>query len=70
MFNYDALSLNVYGFKRIRYLDDSKLIFEYKRKVLIIKGKGLKILNLLDNSLDIKGIVENIEISYQGEKYE
>lgn len=67
MFKYSALSLNVYGFKKIKYLDDSKLIFEYRNKLLIVYGIGLKIINLLDNSLEIKGIVEKIEISYLGD---
>ena len=70
MFKYNALSLNIYGFKKIKYLDESKLIFDYKNKFLIIKGKNLKIINLLDNSLEVKGLIEMIEISYLGDSYD
>lgn len=67
MFEYNLFSLKVYGFKKIKYLDENKLHFNYKRKELIIRGRNLKIINLIDSSLEIKGIVEGIDIKYLGE---
>ena len=67
MFEYRVGCLKVYGFNKIKYLDENKLEFNYKRKNLIIKGKNLKAINLLDKSLQVKGVIEGIEIKYLGE---
>ena len=67
MFEYNLFSLKVYGFSKIKYLDENRLEFRYKRKTLIIKGRNLKVLNLIDKSLEVKGVVEGIEIKYLGD---
>ena len=67
MFEYNRFCFKVYGFKKIKYLDEDRLIFEYKKKELLIKGNNLKIINLLDKSLEVKGIIEMIEIKYLGD---
>lgn len=66
MFEYTINCLRVYGFKKIVYLDENKMNFKYKRKELIIQGRNLRAINLLDKSLDVKGVVENIAIRYLG----
>lgn len=66
MFEYNLFSLHVYGFIKIQYIDEKKLMFKYKKKNLIIKGKNLKVLNLIDKSVEIKGLVEGIDIEYDG----
>lgn len=66
MFEYALNSLKVYGFLKIIYLDEIKLHFRYKRKELIIKGRNLRAINFVDKSLEVKGVVENIEIRYLG----
>ena len=67
MFEYRGNCLKVYGFVKILYLDDARLIFKYLKKELIVKGKNLRAIDLLDKSLVIKGVVENIEIKYVGD---
>lgn len=68
MFEYNLFSLKVYGFDKIVYIDENRLEFKYKNKNLIVRGKSLKILNLFDRSLEVKGIVESLEIKYLGGK--
>ena len=67
MFEYNGYGINVYGFIKIIYLDDNRFEFAYKNKKLIVKGKQLKAINLLDKSMDIKGVLEGIEIKYKGD---
>lgn len=67
MFEYNLFSLKVYGFVKIKYLDENRLEFKYKRKSLIIKGRNFKVSNLLDKCLEVKGVVEGIEIKYLGD---
>ena len=67
MFEYNLFSLKVRGFIKIKYLDENRLEFRYKRKELVVKGRNLKAFNLLDKSLEVKGVVESIEIKYLGE---
>lgn len=67
MFEYRLGSLKVYGFNKIKYLDENRLEFKYKRKELIIKGRNLKATNLIDKSLQVMGVIEGIEIKYLGE---
>lgn len=67
MFEYNHFCLNIYGFIKIIYLDENKLEFKYKKKDLIVKGKQLKIINMIDKSLQVRGLIENIEIKYRGD---
>ena len=68
MFEYTLNNLKIYGFIKILHLDETYLSFKYKRKELIVVGKGLKIMNLSDKTLEIKGIIERIDIKYLGEE--
>ena len=67
MFEYDLFFLRVYGFVKINYVDENKIVFKYKKKELVIKGKNLKMLNLIDKSVEIKGVLEGINIQYYGD---
>lgn len=66
MLEYAHNCLKVYGFEKILFLDEHELKFKYKRKELLISGQNLKIVNLLDKSLEIFGIIDNISIKYTG----
>lgn len=66
MFEYDLFLLRVYGFNKINYIDENRLEFKYKNRNLIVKGKNFKVYNLFDKSVEIKGIIENIDIVYRG----
>lgn len=70
MFEYDLLLLKVYGFTKINYIDESKLEFKYKNRVLIVRGSNLKILNLFDKTVEIHGVIERLEIVYKGAKHD
>jgi hypothetical protein len=70
MFEYDLFSLKISDFIKIKYLDENRLNFQYKKRELVVFGKNLKVINLLDKSLEIKGIIEKIEIKYLGEIYD
>ena len=67
MFEYNGHCLKVVGFIKIEYLDENKIIFKYKKNKLLIFGKGLKALNLEDKCMDIKGIINSLNIDYLGE---
>lgn len=67
MFEYDLFSMKIYGFIKIKYIDENRLDLTYKKKELMVKGKNLKAINLLDKSLELKGIIESIEIKYLGD---
>ena len=66
MFEYNLFSFKIYGFNKIKYIDENRLVFLYKKKEVIVKGKGFKVSDLFDKSLVVKGIIENIEIKYMG----
>ena len=66
MFEYDLFLLRVYGFTKINYIDENRLEFKYKNKNLIVRGKNFKVYNLFDKSLEVKGIIESIDIEYSG----
>jgi len=70
MFEYNSLYLKIYGFMKIKFIDENIMVFKYKRKELIVKGKNLKAFNLLDKSLEVKGLVEGIDIKYLGETHD
>ncbi len=70
MFEYDAFLLKIYGFLKIKHLDENRLEFIYKHKNLVVHGKALKVMNLLDKSVEVKGLVEGININYLGDKYD
>ena len=66
VFEYSHLCLKVYGFSKIINLDNTHCEFKYKKHSLIIKGKQLKFIDFIDKSLQIKGVIESIEIKYMG----
>ena len=68
MFEYNLISLKIYGFIKIKYIDENKLEFKYKNKELIVRGKALNIINLLDKSVEVKGLIEGLDITYKGGK--
>lgn len=68
MFEYNLLFLKVYGFLNIKYIDENRLEFRYKKKELVVRGKSLNIINLLDKSVEIKGLIEGVDIIYLGGK--
>ena len=67
MFEYNGYCIVVYGFKKIEYLDENKIIFKYKKRKLFVNGKCLKALNFMDKSLEIRGMIEDIKIEYLGD---
>lgn len=67
MFEYNLFSFKVYGFEKILYLDENRLIFSYKHKKLFVSGKNLRAYNLIDKSIEVKGIIEKIEVQYLGD---
>lgn len=70
MFEYNLFSMKIYGFRKITYIDENRLSLLYKNKELIVKGKNFKVINLIDKSLELKGIIETIEINYLGVSYD
>ena len=67
MFEYDGFVFRVWGFLRVKCLEEQLMIFLYKRKMLVIKGSGLRAINFMDNSVEIKGLINLIEFQYKGE---
>ena len=47
MFEYNGYCIVVYGFKKIEYLDENKIIFKYKKRKLFVNGKCLKAFNFM-----------------------
>lgn len=70
MFEYSSDKIKVYGFLKILYLDESRFECMYRLKKLIVIGNGLKAINLADNSIEIKGLINNISFHYTGEVYD
>ena len=64
MFEYDNKVFRVFGFNKISYIDDHKFILLYKDKQLTIEGRNLKADNLMDNSIEVKGIIELVNLEY------
>jgi hypothetical protein len=64
MFEYSNNVLIISGFKDIKYIDDNKIEVVYARKRIIVLGKMLKVTNLLDCSLELRGVIESINQEY------
>ena len=70
VFRYDLSSFFVYGFKKIKKIGEDEFVFDYKNKSLIVKGKHLVATNLFDHTLTIRGLIEEVRISYLGDNYD
>ena len=64
MFEYNNFILNVMGFLKVISVDENKVLLLYKNKSLLINGEELVVSNLIDNSLEISGVINEIKMEY------
>jgi len=64
MFEYNNKYLRVYGFKNIGNINENQAVFIYKDKRVIINGININVINLIDKSCDIDGVINRIEVEY------
>ena len=64
MFEYSNNCFKLWGFKDIKYIDDSKIEVIYKSKSLSVAGNNLVICNLIDQSMEVKGVINKIVMEY------
>jgi hypothetical protein len=64
MFEYNNFILKVMGFFKVISVDENKVLLLYKNKSLLINGEELVVSNLIDNSLEISGVINEIKMEY------
>ena len=64
MFEYNNFILKVMGFLKVLSVDENKVLLLYKNKSLLINGEELVVSNLIDNSLEISGVINEIKMEY------
>ena len=64
MFEYNNFILKVMGFFKVVSVDENKVLLLYKNKSLLINGEELVVSNLIDNSLEISGVINEIKMEY------
>ena len=64
MFEYNNFILKVMGFLKVVSVDENKVLLLYKNKSLLINGEELVVSNLIDNSLEISGVINEIKMEY------
>ena len=64
MFEYNKFILKVMGFLKVISVDENKVLLLYKNKSLLINGEELVVSNLIDNSLEISGVINEIKMEY------
>ncbi|MBR3891497.1 MAG: YabP/YqfC family sporulation protein [Bacilli bacterium] len=64
MFEYNNFILKVMGFLKVISVDENKVLLLYKNKSLLINGEELVVSNLIDNSLEISGVINEIKMEY------
>ena len=64
MFEYNNFILKVMGFLKVISVDENKVLLLYKNKSLLINGEELVASNLIDNSLEISGVINEIKMEY------
>ena len=60
--------INVVNYEELVLLSEDKIIIKNDNKSILIIGKNLSILKLLNQELLIKGIFQNIEFRWLSEK--
>lgn len=53
--------INIINYTNINFMEDEKISLDYEQGKILIKGKKLTVIKLLDNEILIKGIFTNIE---------
>ena len=53
--------INIVNYKKIDYFDLDKIIISMNDKKIIFKGNNLVLTKLLNNEVEIKGVVKTIE---------
>ena len=53
--------VNIVNYKKIDYFDLDKIIISMNDKKIIFKGNNLVLTKLLNDEVEIKGVIKNIE---------
>lgn len=53
--------VDVINYLMINYMEDDKILITYKDGSILIKGKNLTVVKLLDNEVLIKGNISSLE---------
>ena len=53
--------INIVNYKKIDYFDFDKIILSMNDKKIIFKGNNLVLTKLLNDEVEIKGVIKNIE---------
>lgn len=64
VFEYSNNCFKLWGFKDIKYIDNSKIKVIYKHKSLLVEGNNLVICNLIDQSMEVRGVINKIVMEY------
>lgn len=64
MFEYNNNILKIMGFKKIISVDSNCVKLLYKNKVVLVCGNNLIVNNLIDFSVEIKGVIDEIKMEY------